>query len=412
MKHSCLYSRTLGKVGFSLFSIAVLSVALTAQTTEVQIMVAGPWDYVQDPNDQNRVIVVVPAAPHHARPQIFPGGDVTNYPNQPALEQGLYRVDICDQANNNCSFPQQPVKPCTNCKPYRPAKQVLDVDINAYLSHTNRYAISLPKPYEYTTSPDPDGLSQSIISDKPITDTGVVPDPLAGDYTTWMVLHYQVTGNPVALLSGTSDDGTVTYKNKPSAFVGASGTPAISIIQEPADRLNDKWCDKYSAESFHHANMNWKLNLYALFPELTGIQGEKQYRDHFHYTCPQTVTSQGSADLRSSRDYRKMLNALLLVSNFFAGAKDVNRKDALAGLDAASKSMNALSMRFGSQDSLDKIMKFFSFLQELVERKKEARNLSADDKSKLFEILIQLHSEMAGATDCRKAQMSINGIIP
>jgi hypothetical protein len=227
-----------------------------------------------------------------------------------------------------------------------------------------------------------------------------------------MVLHYQVTGNPVALLSGTSDDGTVTYKNKPSAFVGASGTPAISIIQEPADRLNDKWCDKYSAESFHHANMNWKLNLYALFPELTGIQGEKQYRDHFHYTCPQTVTSQGSADLRSSRDYRKMLNALLLVSNFFAGAKDVNRKDALAGLDAASKSMNALSMRFGSQDSLDKIMKFFSFLQELVERKKEARNLSADDKSKLFEILIQLHSEMAGATDCRKAQMSINGIIP
>src|SRR5258708_26862844 len=143
MKHSCLFSHTLGKVAFSILYLTVLSVALTAQTTtEVQIMVAGPWAYVQDPNDKTRVVVIVPAAPHHARPQIFPGGDVTNYSNQPTVEQGIYRLDICDQANNNCLWGKSQAKQCTKCASYRPTKQVPNSDIKAYLYHTNRYAIS------------------------------------------------------------------------------------------------------------------------------------------------------------------------------------------------------------------------------------------------------------------------------
>jgi hypothetical protein len=408
MKHSCLSSRTLGKVAFSILSLAVLSVALTAQTTtEVQIMVAGPWDYVEDPTDSGRVVVVVPAALYHNSAQIFSGGDAPHYLGKTSVEQGIYRLDICDQAHTNCDFPQKPTKPCTKCDPYRLKAQVQASDVKAFLNNTGRYAISMPKPHDYTSY----DLSQAIISTQPITDPYPQPETRASDYTTWMVLRYQVTGNPVARLTGTADDGTITYMNF-ITFVSAGGPPAISIVQAPLDKGNDPWCDSYSAESFHHSRMNWKLNLYALFPQLTDVNGTVQDRDNFDYTCSQTLTDQDTAYLKARSDYRETLNELDRVSNFLAGSKKISKKDVLASLDNAGKSVGALFRRPSDRDELRKLKNDLNYFHEFIEDKKGESTLSAENQSKLAKIFMQLSMMMAGATDCRKAQMSINGVIP
>jgi hypothetical protein len=257
------------------------------------------------------------------------------------------------------------------------------------------------------------GWSQQIISPTKITDPHVVPDPNAKDYTTWMVLHYQGWADATAFLRGSSDDNSAIYNSFPIKFDSTTTKPAISIAQGPVASGSDPRCDSYSAESFHHSRMNWKLNLFALFPKLKGILGEGQDRDHFDYDCDQTLTKQYDAYLAARDRYGKTLDELRLVANYFDGTDNrIKKEDVVASLKDAETSMAYLFTEPTDLPEPDSLRDDFKSLRTALDDKMRKRTLPAAETSKLADIFMQLDMTMAGATDCRKAQISINGVIP
>jgi len=54
----------------------------------------------------------------------------------------------------------------------------------------------------------------------------------------------------------------------------------------------------------------------------------------------------------------------------------------------------------------------FKSLRTALEDKGRRRTLSTAESGKLADIFFQLDNLMAGATDCRKAQISVNSVIP
>lgn len=429
MKYTKLCSLALAKVAFSVLSLGILLTPTTAQ--EVQIMVAGPWDYVEDPSDSNRVVLIAPSADHHRDSQIFSGADADHYLSHPraSVPAGVYRIEVCDAAHVICYVPPKQ-QTCNHCYPYRlqeTAMQTISLQyIKDFLKAKNkRHAISLPKPDEYKTFcaksdvPDPqhpedcNGLSQQIISTQKIVDPGVVPDPSATDYTTLMVLRYRGWADATAFLSGASDDNSAIYNTFPIKFDSTTTTPAISIAQGPVDDHNGRACDNYSAESFHHSRMNWNLNLYALFPRLKGIHGQDQDRGHFDYYCDQQLTDRYAAFLAARDRYTKTLDDLRLVTNYFNGTdKGIEKEDVVKSLNNAEESMVALFNEPTDLHEPDSLKGDFKSLRTVLEDKARGRTLSAADSGKLADIFFQLDNLMAGATDCRKAQISINKVIP
>jgi hypothetical protein len=283
----------------------VYATPLVAQT-EVKIMVNGPFDYVVDPYDSKRIVVMAPKSHYHYPVQVFSGDDAAEPSTYQtgSLPEGFFSVDFTGQTSYNGPSHSTPVV-------YQVANISTTVIANAVCKHSAtgctlaapRYAISLPKPDYYTTfyggfgGSTWTGLSQSIISPSKITSTTMVPDSRAEDYTTWMVLHYSVSAIPAkATLTGETDDGTPFPSQSIQFSSYNQNTPikAISIIQMGFPEGNGAQCDTYSHESFDRSNGLWQLSLYALFPQLDG-QGAKssQIRDAFDYTC--VYSAQNSA---------------------------------------------------------------------------------------------------------------------
>jgi hypothetical protein len=238
-----------------------------AQTVNVEIEVAGPWAYVADPGDTNRIIVIAPADGHLI--EVFPGHDVTqpaDLPQSPGL--GVHRLEF---ATVPCGSPTRSTAklfPLT----------VSDADVKAAIGATNkRYGISLPKPCYFESRPDSEARSKIGSSQSALT----APDK---PYTTWMVLHYKMNGpTTTANLvvqpdSGGTSTKTLNFLSSPSG----STAQGISVIAS-MDTGPDQHCDKYSAEAFDAATGLWNQKFYRLFPEVDASSVQKP---NYDTTCP------------------------------------------------------------------------------------------------------------------------------
>jgi hypothetical protein len=319
MKHKCLYPHTL-EIAF-LILMALHPTSSVAQT-EVQIMVNGSWDYVEDPNPRNdptaagrsldRIVLVAPQHSSHGA-FVFSGNNAAHFVNKtvdksggrsevvltpiyPQLASGIYYLDI---DNLQPKSGHQPTAKDRKPSNYINAQFVRIGKINEVLYTPNpkmpRVAISLPEPDYYSTYSGKRGFSESKI------DTKAIANQKPHKYTTWMVLHYWVNNSPSAVLTTILDDGTAyppsnyTFRND----LGGSTPIGISVVMGAIKVDPDIDCDSFSLESFNMSSQLWGLTRYAKFPgeDLTG----NQHAGVYHSTCGGGRRAGGSADCHSAQ---------------------------------------------------------------------------------------------------------------
>lgn len=244
-----------------LFMFSVIHKVSFGQQPEVVVMVSGPWAYVADPSPSPtppRLAIVAPVTPHHYAASIFSGPRADHFPNQPTVPTGKYYLEIPNLVH--CTAVQSP--PDTFNIPVPMDKIKLAVD-----GPGQRYAFSLPVPCSYEAY---------MHSESRIDTNAISLDPAAGTpkkkYTTWMVLHYQVSTVADATLSGHSDDNTRSFHDSMSFTKLGHFAPAISIVLGSQDPLgSDSDCDGMSGHSVKDAASVFGQVVHTQFPEV--IQG-------------------------------------------------------------------------------------------------------------------------------------------
>jgi hypothetical protein len=141
MTRSSITASPLLKVSLVLFFIVAMATASHAQT-DVEIEIAGPWSYVQDPANSGRIVVVATAGHTLA---VFKGDDVSLYVGITPQPVGPHRLDF---ATLSCGSTPSP----SSFFLY-PANGVIEPNIQSAVSSTSVDSVSLPKPcsYESTT---------------------------------------------------------------------------------------------------------------------------------------------------------------------------------------------------------------------------------------------------------------------
>jgi hypothetical protein len=227
-----------------LIGMALVSSACLAQI-DVEIMLWGPWSYVQDQRDPNRILVIAPYADHSLA--VLPG-DIANYGSVPPLARGVtYEVDL-------------PAAGCGNHPPSSfylyPANGVGNPNLGA-----DYYAVSLPKPCYYESYLE-DPFRYNGIRDV----TGKDP---ARSFTTAMILHYKVTTNSAVMYNGAS-----------VKQINFAGNPPVIHIATYLDASFDTRCDSHSRHAFYLTESTWNLpHVHRVFP------GSSSY----DYTCEQSA---------------------------------------------------------------------------------------------------------------------------
>jgi hypothetical protein len=310
MTHTCLHSQFLTRLAFLLVGALLVAGHSTAQTSEVQIMVNGSWDYVEDPNpgkDPNsagrnldRIVIVAPQTHSHGA-FVFSGNDASKFlnmsvmPPQPIYRQlatGIYYLDIANLApKSGHKLTSTDLNPSN----YINAQFVRIGKISAVLYEPDaekpRVAISLPEPDYYSTYSGKRSFSESKVDTKPI----VHQKP--HKYTTWMVLHYWVNSSATsATLTAILDDQSA-FSTPPLMFhndFGSSIPPGISVVMGAAYGANNRCCDTFSKDSFDHSSTLWGLTRYAQFPE-EDMTGNQHRAYHSKCDCRQPLSA-GSAD--------------------------------------------------------------------------------------------------------------------
>jgi hypothetical protein len=293
-RHMKLTLSSLAKrITLSLFAIALLTSISVAQT-DVEIEIVGPWSYVQDPHDTNRILVITPSVDHDL--YIFKGENPVNSAGA-ARPIGMHRLDGFATAS------------CGNS----PASSYYLYGANGAtfpdLSSISYYAISLPKPCYYESS----RLLESWFRFSGNRDVDA-NDP-DRSFTGWMILHYKAasTSAPTA----TVDNGG----SSPITFGTNNGTSklAISVTLSIPDTIPaDKVCDGHSTHAFYAMEAFWNVpHVHRVFPKLLAYPHSNvqlhQYSfdtcDQIHDTAPnmtpETMSSKQSVAKKKQSDKKR-----------------------------------------------------------------------------------------------------------
>lgn len=258
----CLAALSFRFVLFALFC-GIISAAAHGQTN-VELELAGPWSYVQDPNDADRVIVIAPEMGHTLA--VFTGENAFDYSNDTEPPAGSHRLDFPTASCNSPSPSNHYLYPLNGITP----KTITDA-----LSLASVYSLSLPKPCFYE--------SKFVSRLKYNAIQKVTQADEESSFTTWMILHYNVADPtvPADLDKGTSkiQFGTNTRSNK----LAVSVTLYVDLSIGP-----DTKCDKHSAAIFDSSLAMWKIShVYRAFPKLKDLISSNQQLRSYDYTCKQ-----------------------------------------------------------------------------------------------------------------------------
>lgn len=419
MTHQWHCAQFLGKTVFLIFLASLCSKRVQSQTFDFQIMVNGPWDYVVDPQQTNhpnagrRIVLVAPAAAtamgHNV--YVFVGDDAANFRTQPTIVPGLYFFDI-DPATRTFAGHLLPTD--TPSATYSAPQWVDEATISNVLYKTkNRYAISLPAPDYYSEYKGAygDGNSQSIVDINHITAISNTPPH---NYTTWMILHYQMKSKGAANLN---DSDTTGASPPVHNFPYTDQSHAISITMGVPDMSSETDCDSLSTDSFTQSKILWNFSAYARFPsEVDGLSGT-QNRGDFHYNCNEAgMQNVASAQMAFERAQTGLNDTIGRIENLKTYIESLMRreakpatksaKDAVNDLDSLTKALGDLS--FGKVN--DEITLKLNCISYVVHSQVPS---SCSNATKYLDDLTSISkSKAAGGTDCHKGQTNINFSIP
>lgn len=366
---------------------------------EVELEMAGPWDYVADPNHSDRIIVIASSDSNHVM-LVQSGGDADMSGTQ--IGAGLYTLDF-DQ-------PFDPTK-CSTHTPLgrsKPLAQRVDATTStataisgAIGAKGKRLAVSVPRPCYFESFKD----ARSIIDMKPITSTNQ-----ENSYTTWMVLHYTLpTTVQSTFLNGAPELGGTPFSNYPVAFKsGSSARPALAVgivLYFGMDVGEDFMCDKYSAAFFDASEQFWALTTphYRSFPQIDPATKAQTHTYNFDVSkCSQKFS--GSKRMSMPQGSFDFLGGIGLVRT---SLRDANPKRALAALDQVTSQAARVWGQHIPQSVTD----------DLKDAKKTINSLTNNPvglKEAADPVLVTtetVYRKAPGRADCHSAQFSINGAV-
>jgi hypothetical protein len=387
-------------VTVALFLFAICAATSAAQGFKnVEIEIAGPWDYVVDPGHTDRIVVIAPASNNHVM-RILSGGN----PNASgsAIEPGYYTLDF-DQTFDSTKCP--PPAPLNGSKPY---PLVVDTSTsattigNALGAKGQRYAISIPKPCNFESYSD----VRAIISTNPIT------NPTSeGAYTIWMALLYTVPNSTQSvLLNGVPDTSTAPpYVNLPITFatgVVPSTASAISAVMYFDGFVKEDYiCDSYSAAYFDLDEQFWKLKNphYRLYPELDTNENQTHHYLYDQTQCPQKFLANPMGKM--SQSSHTLLDSTARVRSYVRESKPKEAQEALEQVRA-----DAAQLWQGQvpQNVADDLKNASETIDRLIKNPESYQKIDASRFLRLTDLAFLL---VPGRADCRKAQISINGAV-
>jgi hypothetical protein len=278
-------SSLVARITLSLFALTLLT-SISAAQADVEIEVAGPWSYVQDPSDSTRVILVAPNDIHvpHVM-NVFMGDNAMNPAGLNQLAGRIHKLD----------FPLAPCVHQTSTPPLYSVSGVTRKIIKRAIKSPSSYVISLPKPCSYQTKDD-------MVTRFTYKSTGPVGsgDP-ESKLTMWMALLYKV--------APTTTSAILDNQNLAIPFGSNNGTStqAISIILNvPKSIYPDTKCDWHSRHIFYLTETMWEVpHVYRAFPGLAVDNATNtNTQTSYNYECEQIqdpiptlgISSPGRAD--------------------------------------------------------------------------------------------------------------------
>ncbi len=392
MQTSAYSHLTLTVVVF-IFVALILSTPLMAKGFEVVIMVNGPWAYVADPAWSDRLIVIAPQSSDHAPAVIFSGGDATAFLYKTSVLTGRYDIDI-----SNLDLASCPSKP-SSVNTYK----IKNVDVQTLVvpavngTKSPRYAFSLPAPCFVTTEPGYNRRAKIDPQKDPDDTTG------EGPYSIWSVFHYYVKSIDSVTLKGTSDDKSVTYNNslKFTNNAGKRNDWGISIVLYTTKPDTDLRCDSSSAASVWNASNLFGQNLYIRMPVLDGLGNQTA---NYDYTCPKHL----AAAAHLVHNANRVLNDITGVQSFID-----SRSIPLLKAKQAFERIQGILFPLDTDlpdDVKSELAKVDEYLRRADMIKKQKTEIK-DDQPTLRRTKEYVGPFVAGAGDCRGAQLDINAAI-
>jgi hypothetical protein len=366
---------------------------------EVELEIAGPWDYVTDPNHSDRIIVIAPSDPNHVV-LIQSGADATM--SGSPIGAGLYTMDF--------DGPFDPTK-CSAHTPLgasKPLAQKVDITtstataVSAAIGATGkRFALSVPRPCYFENFVD----ARSIIDTRPITNSNH-----ENSYTTWMVLHYTLpTTAKSTLLNGAPDLSGTPFNNYPVMLKnGSSARPALAVsivLYFAMDVAEDFICDKYSAAFFDASEQFWGLTSphYRLFPQIDPTTKAQTHIYNYDVKkCSQKF--QGARGMSMPHGSFDFLGSIALVRN---SLRDSKPREALTALDQ----VRIQAARVWGQHTPESVINDLKSAKKTIN---SSMNNPAGLKVVADQVLVTtetVYRKAPGRADCHKAQISINGAV-
>jgi hypothetical protein len=384
-----------------------LTTPLAAQT-DIKIIVNGPWSYVADPADNQRVIIISPKTSHHLDVQIGPKPSA----NKNYLTPGLYRIEIansftCD-STTSAAFPYQ----LTNIGDSAIA--------NAIASTGKRYAFSIPKPCYYSEKE----FTFSNISASPIVSSG---STTKGDhYSRLMELHYTVKPAADSTLTGQSDNGTV-YNDS----IGFRGNAIwVSMQTDTFGGDTDLDCDSTSAISFLNSLSLFGAKRYVWFPWLDTYGNQAGNQGYYLDDCQM---DNNQRDIQNNmRLASSALDDIENIEQYFRHPDESLRKKTEEALSRLTTMVKALQGATSlprlpgilARPTIKDVTSEINFVTAKL--LKNEKSIRTTDSHKIAPLNSQLSRpkvllsktydyfllSAAGSADCHGAQISVNGIVP
>jgi hypothetical protein len=237
MKYKCLYSQFLGKISL-LFAVALAFAMPSFAQQYSEILVAGPWSYLTDPNNPGWLFLVAPGG--YADHPVYFLVNTTSGSGASKVSPGTYTLTPVGETTTY-------TPPTGLTAPIVCGATIASTGVTSILTNTGNpnYVIRLPMPYGYAAFPGSMGTSLSEVSSNPILNAASAPPSLA--YTTYMALYYPTVAS-------------FTLQN-----VTAGAGQTLNIVLSD-DGLRDPECDAPSLAGVKERDALWGLTQYARFP--------------------------------------------------------------------------------------------------------------------------------------------------
>jgi hypothetical protein len=266
------------------FLLLILLAPMATAQHEVEIEIAGPWDYVPDSNPNN-IIIFSPVTYHSMI--AFEGGDINDTANSAhhplVAEAGIHQLTLTFNRSDCAASPPTPPLNKLYAIAADPPK------IATVLANTGqRFAVSLPRPCWY----------ESYSEARARIDTNLISGSTQeNSYTTWMVFHYTVQNSVTTATLNVKNDSTPGVTTPWPLTFSQTFPPtrsAITLDMYFSSMMMENYtCDQHSADFFDIdvGPTFWnKSNVYRLFPELDHTRLQTNHYNYDQTVCPQAVT--------------------------------------------------------------------------------------------------------------------------